>query len=146
MNDRPSERPDLRVSDADRDAAITELSGHFQDGRLDMDEFQQRIDAASSARTRADLDLLLADLPRPARQEPHPVPQHTGRAAAVLALASIALAGLAVTVVSGAFGAWQWHAHGHWHGGGPPWFLIVIPILLIARLARGARGPRRGPR
>ena len=65
-------------------------------------------------------------------------------ATAIAALASIAIAGLAVTVVSSAFGAWQWHSHGPGHGA--PWWLIVIPIVLIVRLARGAGGPRRGPR
>jgi hypothetical protein len=33
---------ELRVSDADRDLAIAELSEHFQTGRLTQDEFGDR--------------------------------------------------------------------------------------------------------
>lgn len=32
----------LRVSDADRDRAIAELSGHFEAGRITSDEFDER--------------------------------------------------------------------------------------------------------
>jgi len=35
-------RSDIRVSDAERDQAIAELSEHFQAGRLTQDEFDDR--------------------------------------------------------------------------------------------------------
>ena len=35
--------PDLRVSDAERDAVVTELGEHFQQGRLDQAEFDERL-------------------------------------------------------------------------------------------------------
>jgi hypothetical protein len=54
---------DLRVSDADRDAAVAELSEHFQAGRLTADELDERTGRAIRARTGQDLDDLLADLP-----------------------------------------------------------------------------------
>lgn len=54
----------LRVSDADRDMAIAELSTHFQAGRLTADEFEERTGQALQARTAADLAALFADLPR----------------------------------------------------------------------------------
>jgi Domain of unknown function (DUF1707) len=54
---------DLRVSDADRDRAVSELSEAFQAGRLTADEFGQRSGQALGARTGKELAALLADLP-----------------------------------------------------------------------------------
>jgi hypothetical protein len=53
---------DLRVSDADRDQAVSELSEAFQAGRITADEFDQRSTQALSARTGKDLTDLLTDL------------------------------------------------------------------------------------
>jgi hypothetical protein len=54
---------DLRVSDADRDQALSELSEAFRVGRITADEFDQRSGQALRARTGKDLTALLADLP-----------------------------------------------------------------------------------
>jgi hypothetical protein len=54
---------DLRVSDADRDLALAELSEHFQAGRLTADEMQERTDQALAARTGQELSAIMADLP-----------------------------------------------------------------------------------
>ena len=58
--DRP---PAVRASDADREAVVTRLQSAVGEGRIDLDEFGQRADAAYAAVTRAELDLLVADLP-----------------------------------------------------------------------------------
>jgi uncharacterized protein DUF1707 len=58
----------LRVSDADRDRAIAELSEHYQAGRLTTEELEDRTGRALAARTSADLAALFTDLPR--RQAP----------------------------------------------------------------------------
>ena len=58
----------LRVSDADRDRAIAELSEHYQAGRITTEEFEDRSGRALQARTTADLADLFTDLPR--RQAP----------------------------------------------------------------------------
>ena len=58
----------MRVSDADRDRAIAELSEHYQVGRLTTEEFEDRTGRALQARTTADLADLFTDLPR--RQAP----------------------------------------------------------------------------
>ncbi|HEY1001781.1 MAG TPA: DUF1707 domain-containing protein [Streptosporangiaceae bacterium] len=58
----------MRVSDADRDRAIAELSEHYQAGRLTTEEFEDRTGRALQARTTADLADLFTDLPR--RQAP----------------------------------------------------------------------------
>src|SRR6266568_931405 len=52
----------LRVSDAEREAVADLLAEHFADGRLDQAEFDDRVGRAMSARTRADLSALFADL------------------------------------------------------------------------------------
>lgn len=58
-----SERPDLRVSDADRERAAAALSAHYAAGRLDDQELDERLNAAYAARTESQLRALSADLP-----------------------------------------------------------------------------------
>lgn len=53
----------MRASDADRDAVVSLLRTHCAAGRLTVDELEQRVAAALSARTLAELDALMADLP-----------------------------------------------------------------------------------
>ena len=63
--DPPSATPDpnLRVSDAERERVAERLRTHAADGRLAVEELEERLAGAFSARTRADLEPLLADLP-----------------------------------------------------------------------------------
>ena len=58
-----SAAPAIRASDRERDAATHQLQDAFAEGRLDDAEFDMRMRSALSARTRADLDGLLTDLP-----------------------------------------------------------------------------------
>jgi hypothetical protein len=58
---------DLRIGDAERDVAMTQLREHFVAGRLTFDELTERIDAALIAKTQRQIDRLTADLPRPPR-------------------------------------------------------------------------------
>ena len=58
---------DLRIGDAERDAAMAQLREHFVAGRLTFDELSERIDAALAAKTQRQIDGLMADLPRPPR-------------------------------------------------------------------------------
>jgi hypothetical protein len=55
--------PDVRVSQAERDEVVTVLAGHFADGRLTVEEYEERVEAALAARTGRDLEPLLEDLP-----------------------------------------------------------------------------------
>lgn len=57
------ENPDIRVGDAERSAALEQLSQHFVNGALDSDEFEQRTGEAAVARTRGDVAKLFTDLP-----------------------------------------------------------------------------------
>ena len=55
---------DLRVSDADRDRAISELSEHFQAGLVDRPRVRRAVGPGPEARTGKELAALFADLPR----------------------------------------------------------------------------------
>ena len=55
----------VRIGIAEREAAVTALGEHFAAGRLDPGEYETRVEAATAARSRADLLPLFADLPGP---------------------------------------------------------------------------------
>jgi hypothetical protein len=56
----------IRIGNAEREQAVKALGDHFAQGRLEPDEFEERMTAAYAARTAADLDRLFDDLPRAA--------------------------------------------------------------------------------
>lgn len=53
----------IRASDRDRDAVVTTLRDAYSEGRLTLDEFQERTSAAYAARTWGALRELTTDLP-----------------------------------------------------------------------------------
>jgi hypothetical protein len=53
----------IRASDSDRDRVVEVLNVAFSEGRLSKDEYDGRLENALSARTYADLDQLVTDLP-----------------------------------------------------------------------------------
>lgn len=55
----------LRASHADRDRVVDVLRTAAGDGRLTVDELDERVEAALTARTLKELDILTADLPVP---------------------------------------------------------------------------------
>src|ERR1700722_8724555 len=55
--------PSVRASDADRDRGAGLLREHHAVGRLDPEEFNERVDRALTAKTIEELDQLTADLP-----------------------------------------------------------------------------------
>lgn len=60
----------LRISDAEREDAVSSLGEHYAVGRLTREEYDQRAEAAWAARTRGELAPLFTDLgqaPGPAR-------------------------------------------------------------------------------
>ena len=156
----------VRVGDADRESIASQLREHFADGRLTLEELNERLDQTFAARTRADLNVVMRDLPHVAwqgTQEPAwPVPaarsgwdhdhgtggQGQGQRrpfflAPLMALAWLALIVGAVTL----FGI----------GGDKPLVLVLIfaAFAFLRRLIgfggrgrgpRGRKGPRRGPR
>jgi hypothetical protein len=129
--------PDLRVSDAERDVVAAELGRHYQDGRLDPAEFDQRMSAALAARTRRELDELTVDLPRPAGQQLIPAGLRSHRPPRILPILPRLIAAV---VIAGALTA---GAHGSWHHGGPfapfGFLWLIIPAVVIGARIRGAR-------
>src|SRR5919108_6147325 len=64
---------ELRVADSDRDRVVDELRVHAAEGRLGVDELEERVQLALEARTTGDLAALTRDLPeRPARRSAAP--------------------------------------------------------------------------
>lgn len=58
-----SELPEMRASDAERERIAEVLREAVAEGRLRMEEFEQRLDAAYKARTHGELEPLVRDLP-----------------------------------------------------------------------------------
>lgn len=67
---------DLRASNADRERAIDSMRRHCSEGRLTLEELEERTDAALAARTRRELWDLLGDLP--AERRPPATPTDLG--------------------------------------------------------------------
>jgi Domain of unknown function (DUF1707) len=89
---------DYRVSDADRDRALSELSAAFQAGRITADEFDERSGRTLRSRTGKELAALLVDLPvehAPAKRTTGMTPVHhvvANRVSAVAAAAAFCFA------------------------------------------------------
>jgi hypothetical protein len=132
-------RTGLRVSDAERDAVAAELAEHLKDGRLDTAEFDERVGQAVTAKTRGDLDRLLADLPRP---DPVPPPAARRRAGWPLPLVPIVFLVIFMAVASAAGRAHG--AHAGWALWWFAWWLIPIAIFSARRRLRGSRPQRSG--
>jgi hypothetical protein len=142
-------RRQLRVSDADRDAVVTELGEHFQAGRLDAAELDDRTGRALRARIGGDLDEVLADLPRRPRapSEPRTVARSRLPLIPLLVPALIAAVFVAVglTTVSLTTGAAGGGWHHHWAAGifwWPLWWLIPVMALRLLWARRRLGGSR----
>jgi hypothetical protein len=115
----------MRASDADRDAVVSGLSEHFQEGRLTVGELDERTGRALAARTWGELGELVADLPaaRPASR----TPAATSRNARP-PLPSVHAGPSLIAVVVGIGVAAAVLVHAGW---GLIW--LLVPLLLIAR-------------
>ena len=105
----------LRASDSDRDRVVELLNAAYSEGRLSKDEYDGRLERAFSARTYADLDQLVTDLPVP------PVPAVPGTTAVTPAPTTngLAIASLACGLAQFIFGP-----------------LATIPAIVFGHLAR----------
>jgi hypothetical protein len=73
-------RDEMRAGDSDRQAVADKLKQALDEGRLDLGEYDERLQKAYAAKTYGDLSGLLDDLPNailPAGSQPaaHPAPQ-----------------------------------------------------------------------
>jgi hypothetical protein len=136
---------DIRVSDAERDRAIAELSEHFETGRLTQEEFDDRSGLALRARTGDDLRELFTDLPgggtvpeaepEPERErEPTiaPAPLFApARVAGRLPVARIVIGCVIASIVIGnVTGAVVGHGVHHANFG---WIVPIVILLIVLR-------------
>lgn len=63
MTDEHPHLPDLRAADADRERVAEQLRDAMAEGRLDMEEFEERLEATYKARTYGELEPITRDLP-----------------------------------------------------------------------------------
>ncbi len=79
-----AQSPEMRASDVDRDKVAAVLREHTAEGRITMDEFNERLEQLYQSKTYGELARLTADLPdvdlrnRPAKITPQPVAKQTG--------------------------------------------------------------------
>jgi hypothetical protein len=93
----------LRVGDSERETVGEILRQQHLDGRLDADEFQERLERCLTAKTYAELDELVADLPSTEAER-----ERVGRASGwrPWPFAFLPLALIAAIVVSGGHLIW----------------------------------------
>jgi hypothetical protein len=101
-----------RIGRTEREACVDALSAHYQDERINGDEFGERMGEAFAAQHQSDLDALLADLPAirvnqnvNAGQYPIASTEDVARAHRRLRLSSLAGALLVATSTSAAVAA-----------------------------------------
>jgi Domain of unknown function (DUF1707) len=63
MSDTPGHRPELRISDLDRDRAAEVLREAHAHGRITVEELDERLTSVYAAKTHADLVPITRDLP-----------------------------------------------------------------------------------
>src|SRR2546423_15718819 len=80
----PEQRPVVSLVD-ERERVIQQLSDHFANDRLSLDELEARMDLAYKAATVTDLQRLTADLPTVAAAAPVPVAAPADELAAIAA-------------------------------------------------------------
>jgi hypothetical protein len=119
---------DLRVSDADRDQALAELSEHYQAGRLTLEEFEERSGQALRAKTARELTSLFTDLPRDQAQTAGAVSVPDARPHWPAARAWVTAATLSAVVI--VVIALARSGLGH-HG-----FVVPVPLLVLLFVAR----------
>lgn len=102
-------RRQIRAADSDRDRVVALLNAAFTEGRLNHEEYDARLHAALQARTYADLDQMVADLPVAMPPGPTPEPETN----------QLALASLACGIAQLVFGP-----------------LATVPALVCGHMAR----------
>ncbi|WP_232050497.1 DUF1707 domain-containing protein [Actinoplanes sp. OR16] len=134
-------RDEMRAGDADRQKVADQLKAALDEGRLDLGEYDERIQKAYGARTYGDLDPLLIDLPgtipvqksqiQPA-QAAHPVAPGTAEHGRNGVKPAISLF-LLCTIIWGITSLASGEAYYFW----PVWVLIPVAFAILARLGRG---------
>lgn len=139
----PVRTADLRVSDVERTAVQERLRRSVGDGRLDLHEYDERLQAVWSARTRGELERITLDLPEPPPPPP-PTPRHrvfsdTGGGTAMRVLSTVWVSAVAVNLVLWLLVSLLSEEPVH------PWFIWLAPsgAVLAVLYATGIGRPRR---
>ena len=115
----------LRIGDAEREQAAADLAEHFAQGRLTIDEHDERLDAIWTARTGADLAPVFEDLPR---LQPLPAPVVTPARSRAwsrrLPVLPVIAALVVLSIVTGA-----------------PFWVLIFVLLGLGVLGRGSAHP-----
>jgi hypothetical protein len=61
--DVSTERPDMRISDAERELVVAQLNAAVAEGRLTLAEFEERVDGVLRSRTFGEVEPYVGDLP-----------------------------------------------------------------------------------
>ena len=152
-----SGRGNMRAAHEDRDRAVEFLKVAYSEGRLSKDEYDDRLEHALSARTYADLDQIVSDLPVAPVPQPAvvtPVAKTNGFAIASLAcgLAQLMFGPLATipAIVFGHVARGQIKRTGE-QGAGLAlaglilgWAAVILGIVLILGLAVSSVGMQGG--
>ena len=125
-----AESLDTLVADSDRAAAADELRGHYDSGRLTLDEFESRLAEVHAARTRGDLAHVHRQLPT------HEAP--ASLRVRDLRWSSLALQYALINVVCILVWAFSGAQGDFW----PKWVLVGTLFLYLRRVGR--RSYRRG--
>jgi Domain of unknown function (DUF1707) len=72
MEGQMASQPSLRIGDTEREAIAAELREHYAQGRLTLEEFNNRLDAVFAAKTQKDLSRITTDLPHVRPSSPLP--------------------------------------------------------------------------
>jgi hypothetical protein len=96
--------PALRAADADRERVAERLRTAAGDGRLSPDELEERLEVALGARTYAELDALVRDLPEQAPRGARRRSRRGGRELRVFLATSLLL--VAIWALTGAGYFW----------------------------------------
>ena len=104
----------LRIGDAERDAAMAQLREHFAAGRLTFDELTERIDVALTAKTQRHIDGLMADLPRPPRVRRAEAPIQAPDAGRFLVLAMLLFALATWILIMAWMSRYSYPPYPHW--------------------------------
>ncbi|MGP6173817.1 DUF1707 SHOCT-like domain-containing protein [Corynebacterium sp. A21] len=122
----PEQQPSdsQRIGDTERNQAMAWLSEMTGTGHLDLAEFEERSRLIAEARTRNQLDEVMADLPEPHETTGEIAPVETmqdQRKVAAIALSSVGVVFIAAILAL-------------------PWLLILVPVITLGAWLSG-KGP-----
>lgn len=123
----------LRVGDKERDAVSEILRQAHGEGRLDAEEFQVRLERCLTAKTYADLDALVADVPRAGADLVRTRQRFPGRR---LGPARFIFLPIVVAIAAIAIGV-----HAAWLVFPLFFFFVVRPLMWRGRRGGWGRGP-----